>query len=328
MTPTALLLISAVLAFVVGTCIQRASVCAVRATEQWVACRRTSRIRAFFSAAAWSGIIVLPLAWLLPGHAMLAGDGPVTWTVLAGGALFGMGAALNGACALGTVAQLTRGRTEYAATLVGIALGALAAVHLGVHAEARLPSIVSTPNWLGWSALLVFGAIALPVLRHIGRVARLPRLRLTTVLSFAVLGVCGGLLNGTAGSWTYTSLLTGAAERAGGLAAPPYGLVALVCTVAVLAGGTTAAVRLGRFAVARPKVVPTLAKLAGGATMSFAVMMIPGGNDMLLLSGLPSLNRNALAAYVAMIVSLAALLSIRKAWKGRQFAPAVLPGPT
>ena len=123
-TTAGLLLVSAVLAFVVGLCIQRASVCAVRATEQWVYHRRTSRLRAFFSAAAWSGLVILPLAWLFPGSAMLAEDAPVTWTVLVGGALFGIGAALNGACVLGTVAQLTRGRTDYLATLAGITLGA------------------------------------------------------------------------------------------------------------------------------------------------------------------------------------------------------------
>ena len=164
-----MLLVSAFLAFVVGFCIQRASVCAVRATEQWVYHRRTSRLRAFFSAAAWSGIVILPLAWLLPRSAMLSEDAPVTWTVLAGGALFGIGAALNGACALGTVAQLTRGRTDYLATLVGIILGAMMAIRLRVHSEATIPSILSKPNWLGWAALVAFGAVVLPVFQHVKR---------------------------------------------------------------------------------------------------------------------------------------------------------------
>ena len=185
-TTAALLLVSAVLAFVVGFCIQRASVCAVRATEQWVYHRRTSRLRAFFSAAAWSGLVILPLAWLVPGSAMLAEDAPVTWTVLVGGALFGIGAALNGACALGTVAQLTRGRTDYLATLAGITLGAMAAIRIGVHSEATIPSILSKPNWLGLAALVAFGAVAVPVIQHMRRIGQSPRLRLTTVLSFAV----------------------------------------------------------------------------------------------------------------------------------------------
>ena len=309
---SALLLISAVLAFVVGFCIQRASVCAVRATEQWVFHRRTSRVRAFFSAAAWSGLAILPLAWLLPGSAMLAEDAPVTSAVLAGGALFGIGAGLNGACALGTVAQLTRGRTEYIATLVGIVLGAIVAIRLGVRTEPTVPSILSTPGWLGWAALVAFGAVVLPIVRHVRRVRRPLRLGLTTVASFAVLGVCGGILHGTAGDWTYTSLLAGAAERAVGPASPRPYAVALVCSLALFAGGISAAVWLRRFALARPRVWPSAAKLAGGATMSVAAMMIPGGNDMLLLSGLPSLSGNAWAAYAAMMVALSSLLSLRR----------------
>jgi hypothetical protein len=309
---TALLLISATLAFAVGFCIQRASVCAVRAAEQWVYYRRTSRVRAFFSAAAWSGLVILPLAWLLPGSAMLAANASVTWTVLAAGALFGMGAGLNGACALGTVAQLTRGRTEYIATLFGIALGAMAAVRLGVRSEATLPSILSRPGWLGLAALVAFGAVVLPVFHHMKRAGRSPRLWPTTVASFAVLGICGGVLHGTAGNWSYTSFLAGAAQRALDPALPQSNTVALVCTLALFAGGISAAVRLRRFALAKPRAWPCAAKLAGGATMSFAAMMIPGGNDMLLLSGLPSLNSNAWAAYAAMMVALTLLLSLRR----------------
>jgi uncharacterized protein len=309
-----LLPISALLAFLVGACIQRASVCAVRATEQWVYYRRTSRIRAFFSTAGWSGLVILPLTWLLPESAMLAEAAPVTWTVLAGGTLFGVGAALNGACALGTMAKLTCGRTEYLATLGGIVLGAIAALRLGVHSEATMPSIIAQPGWLGWAAWLAFGVAALPAVRHVARILRLRRPRLTTVASFAVLGVCGGLLHVTAGGWTYTALLAGLAEGAIGVGWPSPYAVGLVSTLALFAGGGCAAVWLGRFAPVRPRARRCAPKLAGGAIMGFAAMMIPGGNDVLLLSGLPSLNGNAWAAYAAMMASLGVVMLLHRAW--------------
>ena len=312
-----LLLISAALAFVVGFCIQRAGICAVRATEQWVYYRRTSRVRAFFSTAAWSGLVILPLTWLLPESAMLAEAAPVTWAVLVGGVLFGMGAALNGACALGTVAKLTCGRTDYLATLVGIFLGAIAAVSLGIHAPATMPSILAGPGWLGWAAWLAFGVAALPTVQHMGRVLRSPRLRLTTVVSFAVLGVCGGMLHGTAGGWTYISLLASLADGAVGSASPRPHTTVLVCTLALFAGGIGAAVRLGRFALVTPSVWHCAPKLAGGAMMGIAAMMIPGGNDILLLSGLPSLNANAWAAYAAMMGSLWVVMLLHRAWARR-----------
>ena len=130
---------------------------------------------------------------------------------------------------------------------------------------------------------------------------------MTKVLSFVVLGVSGGILNGNSGAWNYTSLLTGAAERAVGPAFPRSYMVAFVCTLVLLAGGISAAISLRRFTLTRPKVRSCAAKLVGGATMGVAAMMISGGNDMLLLSGLPSLSGNAWAAYAAMMAALLAL---------------------
>jgi toxin CptA len=48
--------------------------------------------------------------------------------------------------------------------------------------------------------------------------------------------------------------------------------------------------------------------------MGFAAMTIPGGNDALLLSGLPSLNGNAWAAYAAMMGSLGVVMLLHRAW--------------
>ncbi|MFO1140971.1 MAG: YeeE/YedE thiosulfate transporter family protein [Amaricoccus sp.] len=307
-------------AFVLGYAAQRASICAVRATEQWVTCRRASRLRAFFGAAAWSGAILLPLAWLLPSRAMLAADAPVTLAAIAGGALFGLGAWLNGACALGTLGHLTRGRTDYLATLAGFVLGALAAIRLGVHPGPAMRSTLAMPGWRGAVAWVAFAAAVLPA--AVAGLAQLRRRRLGLVTAFALVGVCGGLLNATAGPWPYTTLLANVAERIDipGADAPPG--IALLCLPAMLAGGATAAYRNGRFALAWPRAKPATAKLAGGALMGLAAMLIPGGNDALLLSGLPSLGRSAWAAYPAMIATVAVLLSLRGPGAGSRRRPA------
>jgi hypothetical protein len=315
----AFLLLLALMAFAVGMCIQRASICAVRATEQWVQHRRTSRLRAFLSAAAWAGAVVLPLAWLAPEQAMLARDAPISWLALSGGALFGLGAGLNGGCALGTVAQLTRGRTEYVGTLAGIFLGAAAAVGIGISAVPGGPPVLSMSGRAALVAWAGFGVLVFPgVVAHLKR----PRHRFTTVTCFALLGVLGGLLQAVASNWTYTSLLSGWAERAFGAASGRSASVAAVCTLSLLAGGITMAIRLRRFRLGRPAALRCCATVCGGALMGFASMMIPGGNDALLLSGLPSLSRNALAAYVAMLAALAILLSMRRAWFRQTAHPA------
>lgn len=315
--------LAAALAFVLGYAAQRASICAVRATEQWVACRRTSRLRAFFGAAAWSGAILLPLAWLLPSRAMLAADAPVSLAAIAGGALFGLGAWLNGACALGTIGHLARGRSDYVTTLAGLVLGGLAAIRLGIHPGPGMRSALAMPGWGGGIAWLAFTAAVVPA--GVAGLAPVRRRRLGLVASFALVGVCGGLLNATAGPWPYTTLLANAAQRIAmpGVAAPPA--IALVCLPAILAGGAAAAYRSGRFALAAPRLLPGLAKLAGGAIMGLAAMLIPGGNDALLLSGLPSLDRGAWAAYPAMIAAVALLLSWRGSGAGSRRRPARSP---
>ena len=320
----ALAALATALAFVLGYAAQRASICAVRATEQWVTCRRTSRLRAFFGAAAWSGAILLPLAWLLPSRAMLAADAPVTLAAIAGGALFGLGAWLNGACALGTIGHLTRGRTDYLATVAGFVLGALAAIRLGIHPGPAMRSTLAMPGWRGGVAWVAFAAAIVPA--AIAGLAQLRRRRLGLVAAFALVGVCGGLLNATAGPWPYTTLLASVAGRIAmpGVAAPPA--IALLCLPAILAGGATAAWRAGRFALTRPRALPGAAKLAGGAVMGLAAMLIPGGNDALLLSGLPSLGRSAWAAYPAMIVTVAALLSLRGSAARSRRLPVRSPG--
>ncbi len=302
--------LAAVLAFTVGYAAQRASICAVRATEQWVACRRTSRLRAFFGAAAWSGVVLLPLAWLSPSRAMLAADAPLTLAVLAGGALFGVGAWLNGACALGTIGHLTRGRIDYLATLAGFLVGSVAAIRLGIHPGPAMRSTISTFGWRGGVAWLVFAAAIVPAAAACLAHAR--RRRLGLAACFALLGVCGGLLNATAGAWPYTALLADAARRIAGPDVTQAPGIAIVCLAAILAGGATAAWRSVRFQLTPPHLLPASAKFAGGAIMGLAAMLIPGGNDALLLSGLPSLSRNAWAAYPAMIVTIALLLN----WRG------------
>jgi hypothetical protein len=42
--------------------------------------------------------------------------------------------------------------------------------------------------------------------------------------------------------------------------------------------------------------------------MGIGAVLIPGGNDMLVLHGIPSLSPNALPAYIAMLAGIAAVL--------------------
>jgi uncharacterized membrane protein YedE/YeeE len=160
-------------AFLVGYAIRRGSICAVLATRVLILEGKSSRFRAFLVAAAGSGAIIVPLHWAMPNLATLSAGYPVTGLVLLGGAAFGVGAWVNGACALGTLAHLTGGQVRYLATVVGMVAGALIVQYAGVASnQDALPkaSPLESPDLF---AVLFVVALALSLANALYR--RVPR---------------------------------------------------------------------------------------------------------------------------------------------------------
>ena len=251
--PSALLV--AILAFVIGYAIRRGSICAVMASGALMRDGRTARMRAFGLAAATAGALILPASWMAPGSAMLAEGRAVTATVLVGGAVFGLGARLNGACTLGTLAHLTGGRTDYLLTVAGIVVGAvLALLVVGAPPEPVAPSPIAGT---GFAPAVVFALFAGTVAATLWR--RAPRwlrdFRRSGLASFGpframlVIGVAGGLLHAMAGSWTYAGVLTSGAAHLLDPARASITPDAFVAALALVAGGAWAAYSTGTFAL-------------------------------------------------------------------------------
>lgn len=150
--------VTLLLAFAVGYAIRRGSICAVYATRALVIDGKTSRFRAFFVASAGSGAIIVPLHWALPDLVTLSAGYPVTLTVLLGGAAFGIGAWINGACVLGTLAHLTGGEFRYVASVLGMVSGATGMAIFGVsdgQGTALRISSLEEPSFLSISFVLI-----------------------------------------------------------------------------------------------------------------------------------------------------------------------------
>lgn len=294
------------LAFAIGYAIRRGSICAVVAARMLVVDRRSTRMRAFGLAAAAAGAIILPLHWLAPDAVGLSVLYPVTWTVLAGGIAFGLGARMNDACALGTLAHLTGGDLDYSFTVLGMVAGAtLIAGVAGIPTPDPNLSPMATPTPLSTLVALAFAATAVLTLQRRAR-RWLRELRRPGIAHFGpframlVIGVCGGLLYALAGGWTYMSVLTGEAIHLAHPTAPAIALPALMAAVLLVAGGFAAAVRTGTFRLRAPTLRQGARCLAGGLLMGGAAATIPGGNGALLVHGIPSLAPHAIAAYAAM----------------------------
>lgn len=307
------------LAFFVGYAIRRGSVCAVMATRALIVDRRPARFRAFGVAAAGAGAVIIPLHWLFPDNATLSAGYPVTLQVLLAGATFGIGARINNACALGTLAHLTGGNLAYGATITGMVAGATSLAYFNVASVTTTPiaSPLETPD--AASVAFVLGLIIVLVVALSRRLPRWLRhlrdpasARMGPYRSMLVVGICGGLLYTLAGSWTYMSVLS---HRAARLVDADFGAdtgPVLLSAAVVVVGGVTAAWRNREFDLQRPKLSASLRCLSGGLLMGASAAIIPGGNGTLLLHGLPSLAPHAIAAYSAMTVVLCSSFLIRR----------------
>jgi hypothetical protein len=146
-----------------------------------------------------------------------------------------------------------------------------------------------------------------------------------TAVAMMIIGILGGLLFATGAPWSYPTLL----RQVGNLTwshEATFAPTTIVGPLAIFAGAITAAALGGRFVLPTVSRVQLGRSLAGGATMGFATILIPGGNDSLLLSALPSLAMHGALAYVTMLAVQISLSVVAKRWKDRNTRGATTRG--
>jgi hypothetical protein len=315
----------ALLAFIVGFAVHRGTNCSVVAARQLVRRRDPTRLASFVAGACMALVIAVPLAWSDPVGFKLAASQGITWAAVIGGACYGLGALLNGACALGTIVRISEGRLAFLATIPGAALGAYLATRfdLGTYRGAPEPGLMTEPNALATAMLISAGVITVAaVIATAGRMGRvgLNPLRLIRasrwhpVMAMLFVGAAGGLAFAMSDSWAWPALArrTALALAGGGWDFPAP---VLIGTVALFAGGLTAALLSRRFRVRPGNMDASLRSLVGGAVMGSSAALIPGGNDVMLLHALPSLAVSGLVAYAAMLTSLVVVMSVTRRWR-------------
>lgn len=305
-----ILFLSAAMAFVAGFAIKRGNICAVAAMHQWVVHRNTHHLRALVIGTCCSGVILTALAWGFPDTASVSAEYAVTSATILAGVLFGAGAWLNRACVLGTIAYLCKGDLNYMGTLLGMFFGGF----IGQYAYKPLltsgVSPLQMPTMLAAGIVCVYGFVLfLGVWKHFHsqRVDDKPHsihLRSHDLLPMIiVVGACCAALHALNGEWTYLAALMRVAENVTTNIDKPLGPI-LIYSIATFSGGLLAERCRGKIKIRVP--VPGLLaqRLIGGMAMGLAACMIPGGNESMMFSGVPSLLPHAIIAYVAMALTL------------------------
>lgn len=309
-------------AALMGLAIQRGGTCFVHAVYEILTEGHMRRLRAILEASLWvTGGLALGHVTGVAGIT-LASTPISVWSVV-GGVLLGVGASINRACALGTVAQLGTGNWAYAMTPLGYYLGCLSASLLFPRVDlpikvSGLALPVSAP-WLVTAFLLYMlwrvGAPLQTALRQ-GSPTRVllgelwsPHVATVTIgASFVVLLLVGG-------HWSYTDVLADFANAAHGQpvqADLPVGLLLMLFAGAVIGGLTS-----GKWNLTAPALGPAARCLIGGTVMAWGSGLIPGSNDRLLLIGIPLLQANAWIAMAAMALTVTAAISIQSGMQRR-----------
>ena len=291
-----------------GYAIQRGATCTVAAMDEIVNHRRATRLVAIAEASIWvtGGLLLASLFGVLP---MRPASYAVTGWTLLGGMLLGYGAYVNRACVFGAIARIGSGEWAYLMTPIGFFIGCWLIAVSGTGRAMRfgavslifdasrllLPFLLALAGWRLWQA-------ALAVRRE-----RFAAHVWAPHHATALIGITFVIMLLTVGAWAYTDVL---AQIAHGMTAMvSSGLILLLALFAgALLGGWTA----GRLSLRKPSLADIVRCLVGGLLMGWGSSLIPGGNDGLILIGLPLLLPYAWLAFGAMCVTITAAMVVAK----------------
>jgi len=294
-----------------GLALQRGTTCTVAAMDEMVNQRRATRLWALLEAALWVAAGLLLAQWLGLQPALPALPPLGAWT-LVGALLLGLGALVNGACVLGAIARLGSGQWAYLATPLGFYAGCVSVPLMlqmpspATPATQELAPVFNLPATA--TALLVVAAVLrLTLAAAVQWRARGWRAAWSPHAATSSIGVSFLLLLLVGGAWSYTDVLAELAHHMS--LALPSGLSPRIALFAALLLG---ALLGGRAAGAWQHRAPTWRSvarcLAGGWLLGCGSLLVPGGNDSLILLGLPLLWPHAWVGFAVMCAVIATVL--------------------
>lgn len=319
-----LILLSLIFAFTLGFTAHRAGVCSVAAVGEVITSGSGRMFLSFLKVVLWVVLINGVVLIVSPQQIQPYASPDLSMAAIAGGFVFGIGAAVNGGCSFSTISRIAQGDLHVALTLPAFITGAIIYTYLPFNTPTTLVHSRPTEYNVAFKILLV--VLSFWAIYELGRILKsvlnsgnylsainAKRYRLSTAA--ALIGICSAFLYLAHGRWAYSSRLLDHLSASSSTASM-QGNDAIYLISALLAGAVVSALFSGQFKVsfARDK---WHRNLGGGLLMGFGAIMVPGGNAKLLLHDIPNLAIYAIAAYLAMVAGIALALGIQKSIYGK-----------
>jgi uncharacterized protein len=302
--------------FVFGYATNQGSTCAVAAARTLVDRGQAQMLLGFAVAVGAAALVFLPLAAFAVVPVQLYTGTAPGLALVAGAALLGIGAHINGACLFGSLARFGDGELRFAVLPVGLAIGFLLASRLLPTDLPRSPPLAADPvlrQWLlaVYVVILAGGFVALRGY-HRGEGAKARRWPLRRAM--VLLGISGALLYALAPGWSYADAVKREVTPAAVMMMAGIGVPVLAATIA---GAVAAGFAARSFRVRWPRPRLLLRSLGGGTLMAFGATLVPGGNDSLLLAALPVGSTGGALAFTVMTILVIGLHIATRAWHKR-----------
>jgi uncharacterized membrane protein YedE/YeeE len=329
----ATLIFAIALAFLLGFAAHRASICTVRAVAEIMSSRSGSIFLSIGKSMLWVWVLVISVFAFMPAAGVELSGWSLTSTAVLGGFLFGVGAAINGGCAYSTMARFVDGDGKMLATIIGFAIGVFCFVTLAkwgwLALPAPAPALVGSLLGGKWARVWVTVLACAFVAWSLYEIIRLwrtrpadarfialvlaPRYRLSTAA--ALVGLPGALLLLIYGPISYTATFELIIQGALGMQGWPSAMRTILL-FAVMAGMLFSTLQRGTFRIDwRPR-SSWLLNLSAGVCMGLGTALAPGGNDALLLYGIPVLSPSAVPTFTALTFGVALGLVAMRRWFG------------
>jgi uncharacterized membrane protein YedE/YeeE len=320
---TCSLLLSALMGFVV----HRASLCMVRSVAEIFSSRKAYMMGAVLKALLWVMAFSVPILLFFPDTAAPNRSYTITVAAIIGGFLFGVGSAVNGGCAFSTLGHLANGNLWMLTTLFGFCIG--------VAGLSLMDPMIESPQVL---TPLLFRAPRPMIIKILGllwlfacwEILRLWRSRAKSKnwrqLLFAryyrlstaalLLGFSGGVLYALHESWTYTNVLKRQLQSLWQPIEQPLA-INLFLFLSLFCGMLLSAWQRGSLRLRWRRIQTWPRHFIGGTLMGTGAVLIPGGNDTLILKSLPGLSPHAIPASVALLFGIGVTLLFIRLFTGK-----------